>query len=115
MVVSARGALLRDHVERCGASRGFLPPGADVVAIREATSSEGARRVFVEGRGWASARVLRRVGDAGGAHAAALAAYQKARGDRFQADHALQRLELLALAASGAIAFDAKGALIPGC
>ena len=74
-VRGAKGALVRDHVEQTGALVGVLRPGEDVVAVREATSSEGVDRVWVAGRGWVSARVLEPRRDAKGDHAAALTAY----------------------------------------
>ncbi|KAK7249507.1 hypothetical protein SO694_00049296 [Aureococcus anophagefferens] len=89
-----------------GALVGVLRPGEDVVAVREATSSEGVDRVWVAGRGWVSARVLEPRRDAKGDHAAALAAYQAERHARYTADHARWNAELLALVATGAVKLE---------
>ena len=105
-VRGAKGALVRDHVEQTGALVGVLRPGEDVVAVREATSSEGVDRLWVAGRGWVSARVLEPRRDAKGDHAAALAAYQAERHARYTADHARWNAELLALVATGAVKLE---------
>ena len=108
-VAAPKGALLRDHVEKTGALVGLLPVDADVVAVREATSSQGVDRLWVLDRGWVSARVLRPARDADDVHARALAKYKADRHARYAANHEQWCADIQALVASGAVKVRADG------
>ena len=108
-VKAPKGALIRDHVEKTGALVGLLPVGADVVGVREATSSQGVDRLWVLDRGWVSARVLRPARDADDVHARALEKYKADRHARYAANHEQWCADIQALVVSGAVKVHADG------